>query len=361
MASRKQLTWTELRVGLFVLVGLAIVAAGIFYVTSGPALGPKYGLRTYLPEASLLSNGAPVRLDGVEVGNVESIRLAPRGPNIARDKNRNVEVIMRINRKYQDDILTDSVASLVTEGLLGNRYVEVTRGYTGTPLKDNDEVKGSEEKAMKEVVERSADVLGNLSALSESIQDMVNGVQQGKGTLGKLINDPEAYSHLNHILSNGDALLADVRGGKGTLGKLVASDEMYTKVDQGLDSVNVILTDVRSGKGTIGKLIYDPSLFDEAKQTISNGNAMIGDIRSGKGTLGKLATDDSLFTELKNASTNISNATAKLNDNTTTAGKLFSDPHLYDNLTGLTGDMRLLIGEFRQNPKKFLHIKVSVF
>jgi len=50
-----------------------------------------------------------------------------------------------------------------------------------------------------------------------------------------------------------------------------------------------------------------------------------------------------------------------LNDNTTTAGKLFTDPKLYDNLAGLTGDMRLLIGDFRQNPKKFLHIKITLF
>ena len=54
-------------------------------------------------------------------------------------------------------------------------------------------------------------------------------------------------------------------------------------------------------------------------------------------------------------------ASAKLNDNTTTAGKLFTDPKLYDNLAGLTGDMRLLIGDFRQNPKKFLHIKITLF
>jgi phospholipid/cholesterol/gamma-HCH transport system substrate-binding protein len=57
----------------------------------------------------------------------------------------------------------------------------------------------------------------------------------------------------------------------------------------------------------------------------------------------------------------VANATAKLNDNTTTVGKLFSDPKLYDSVTGLTGDMRLLIGDFRQNPKKFLRIKLSVF
>jgi phospholipid/cholesterol/gamma-HCH transport system substrate-binding protein len=361
MAQRKQLTWTELRVGLFVLVGLSVLAAGIFYVTGAGTIGPKYRLITYLPEVSGLSNGAPVRLDGVEVGNVESIRLAPRTPGKVREKNRNIEVVMRVSKQYEKDILTDSAASLVTEGLLGNRYVNLSLGITGVPLKDGQEVPGTEEKAMKEVVERSADLLGNLQALSENVQDLITGVKQGKGSLGKILTDDKAYNHLNGILAKGDAMLANVQAGQGTIGKLMVSDEMYNKVDKGLDNVNVILTDVRAQKGTIGKLLYDPSLYDQAKLAMTNGNAMIGDIRAGKGTLGKLATDDTLYTKLRETTENVANASAKLNDNTTTVGKLFSDPKLYDSMTGLTGDLRLLIGDFRQNPKKFLRIKLSVF
>lgn len=361
MAQRKQLTWTELRVGLFVLVGLSVLAAGIFYVTGAGTIGPKYRLITYLPEVSGLANGAPVRLDGVEVGNVESIRLAPRVPGKARDKNKNIEVVMRVSKQYEKDILTDSAASLVTEGLLGNRYVNISLGITGVPLKDGQEVPGTEEKAMKEVVERSADLLGNLQALSENVQELITGVKQGKGSLGKILTDDQAYNHLNGILAKGDAMLANVQAGQGTIGKLVVSDEMYNKVDKGLDNVNVILTDVRAQKGTIGKLLYDPSLYDQAKQAMTNGNAMIGDIRAGKGTLGKLATDDTLYTKLRETTENVANASAKLNDNTTTVGKLFTDPKLYDSMTGLTGDLRLLIGDFRQNPKKFLRIKLSVF
>ncbi|MGC2889539.1 MAG: MlaD family protein [Candidatus Acidiferrum sp.] len=361
MAQRKQLTWTELRVGVFVLVGLSVLAAGIFYVTGAGTLGPKYRLVTYLPEASLLSAGAPVRLDGVEVGNVEAIKIAPLSPGKVSDRNRNIEVVMRVSTSDQKYILTDSAASLVTEGLLGNRYVNISRGITGVPLKDGQEVPGHEEKAMTQVVERSADLLGNLQALTEEVQDLINGVKQGKGSLGKLLTDDQAYNHLNGILSKGDAMLADVRQGKGTVGKLMTSEELYNKVDKGVDNVNVILTDVRSQKGTIGKLLYDPSLYDQAKQAITNGNAMIGDVRAGKGTLGKLVTDDTLYTKLRQSADNVTTATAKLNDNTTTIGKLFSDPKLYDSVTGLTGDLRLLIGDFRQNPKKFLRIKLSVF
>src|SRR6266478_233352 len=319
MAYRKQLTWTELRVGLFVL------GAGIFYVTAPGILGPKYQLKTFLPEVSGLSNGAPVRLDGVEVGNVEAIKIVPRSKEKVVDKNRNIEVDMRVDKKYREYILGDSTASLVTEGLLGNRYVNLTRGISGLPIADNGEIKGAEEKAMKEVVERSAEVLGNLSALSENVQELIKGVREGKGSLGKLLTDDQAYRHLNSILAKGDEMISSVQAGQGTLGKLVASDEMYTKVDKGLDNVNVILADVRAQKGTIGKLMYDPNLYDQAKSALENGNTIMGDIRAGKGTLGKLTTDETLYNKLRDTSTNLSEATSKLNKNDNSVGKIFND------------------------------------
>ena len=361
MAQRKQITWSELRVGLFVLVGLMILAVAIFYVTGAGFLGPKYRLKTYLPEVSGLSTGAPVRLDGVEIGNVEKIRLVPRVPGKPPERMHNIEVIMRLDRNYQKDILTDSTASLVTEGLLGNRYVTIQRGYTGVPLTEGQAITGTEEKAIKEVVERSADVLANLNALSDQVRDIIADVHAGKGNLGKLLTDEQAYNHLNSILAKGDIIVGNVQSGQGTVGKLLMTDELYTKVNTGVDNANTILSDVRAQKGTIGKLLYDPSLYDQAKAALENGNSIMGDIRAGKGSLGKLATDETLYNKLRDASTNVSNATAKLNENTTSIGKLFSDPQLYDNLTGLTGDLRLLIGDLRQNPKKFLHFKVTVF
>ena len=359
MAQRRQLTWTELRVGVFVLVGLFVLAAGIFYVTGTRFLGPKYRLVTYLPEVAGLSNGAPVRVDGVDVGNVESIRLLPH--TAVTDRNKNIEVVLRIDRRYQKDILTDSVTSLVTEGLLGNRYVNITRGFTGVPLKEGQELPGREEKAIKEVVERSADVMANLQALSDDVRDLVAGVRAGRGSLGKLLTDEQAYHHLNSMLQKGDELVGNIQAGKGAIGKLVATDELYNKLDTAVDKVNGIVDDVRNQKGTLGKLLYDTTLYDQAKQAIASGNAVIADVRAGKGTLGKLATDEELYSKLRDTSGNLASATAKLNENTTTAGKLFSDPQLYDNLAGLTGDLRLLIGDFRQNPKKFLRIKVGIF
>jgi phospholipid/cholesterol/gamma-HCH transport system substrate-binding protein len=361
MARSKQLTWSELRVGLFVLLGLLILAVAIFYVTGAGVFGPKYRLKTLLPEVAGLATGAPVRLDGVEIGNVERINIVPRENGKPPDHLHSIEVVMKLDRRYQNDILTDSVATLVTEGLLGNRYVNVQRGYTGTPLKDGQVITGGEEKAIKEVVERSADVLANLKALSSDVQDLIAGVQEGKGTLGKLLTDDQAYKHLNSILTKGDQIATNVQSGQGTVGRLLMKDEMADRIQNTLDQLNTVLADLRAQKGTLGKLLYDPSLYDEAKKALDNGNGMIGDIRAGKGTLGKLATDETLYNRLRDTSSNLSEATAKLNRNDNTAGKLFSDPQLYDNLTGLTADMRSFIAEFRKNPKKYLSIKLSFF
>src|SRR5260221_350043 len=354
MAQRKQLTWTELRVGLFVLVALFVIAVGIFYVTGAGFLGPKYRLRTYLPEVAGISNGAPVRLDGVDIGNVEAIRFVPRTPGHIPEKNRNIELVLRLDKRFQATVLTDSTAKLMTDGLLGNRYVNITRGFTGAPLKENQEVPGTAEQAL-------SDVVASMQGLTVDIHDVIVRLESGQGTLGKLLTDDQAYNNLNGLLAKSNDIAGKIQKGEGTLGKLVASDEMYGKANATLDNINGVVSDVRSGKGTLGKLLNDPTLYDEAKKAIQNGNAMIGDVRSGKGSLGKLATDDELYNKLRESTTNLANATAKLNDNTTTAGKPSSDTKLYDNPTRLTGDLRLLIGDFRQNPKKFLRIKVAVF
>jgi len=361
MAQRKQITWSELRVGLFVLVGLLILAVAIFYVTGAGFLGPKYRLKTYLPEVSGLSVGAPVRLDGVEIGNVEKIRLVPREPGKPPDRMHNIEVVIRLDKRYQGDVLTDSSSSLVTEGLLGNRYVNVQRGYTGVPLKEGQSIPGTEEKAIKEVVERSADVLANLKALSEEIQDIVGDVHEGKGSIGKLLHDDQVYNHLNSILAKGDQIVGNVQAGQGTLGKIIMTDELYTKVDKGLDNVNTILADVRAQKGTIGKLLYDPTLYDQAKSALENGNTIMGDIRAGKGTLGKLTTDETLYNKLRDTSTNLSEATAKLNKSDNSVGKIFNDPQLYDNMAAASAELRTFLTEFRKNPKKYLTVKLSFF
>src|ERR1700692_897312 len=100
MAQHKQLTWTELRVGLFVLAGAVLLVVVIFYVTGGGGWGPKYRLRAFLPEVGGLTIGAPVRVDGVEVGNVEKISIAVPKSGEQASKDRKIAVDLRVQKTF---------------------------------------------------------------------------------------------------------------------------------------------------------------------------------------------------------------------------------------------------------------------
>lgn len=357
MAQRKQLTWSELKVGIFVLVGLVIVAVAILEVTGVGFFGPKYDLRTYSAEAEDVQVGAPVTLDGVNVGNVQNIQLTPH----PQDREHAVTLQLQISKKFQPDIRTDSRASLITSGLLGDRYVNISRGLSGAPIPDNGTIEAAEVPDIKEVVQRGSDVMQKLSVLTDDITAVVDNVQNGNGTVGKLMKDPSLYNHLNDTASKFDALATSIQQGQGTIGKLATSDELYNKVDSTVGHLQDATAALSNQKGTLGKLIYDPTAYNNINGMAQKGNALLGDIRDGKGTMGKLATDDQLYTNLREATANIRDVTGKMNSGQGTIGKFFTDPQLYDNLTGLTGDMRVLMSNFRKNPKKFLRIKLGVF
>ena len=358
MAQRKQLTWTDLKVGLFVLVGLIVTGLGVFYVTgAGASLSPKYRLITYLPEVEALTVGAPVRLNGVDVGSVDSIQLTPH----PSDSLHSVELVMRINSKYQPYIRTGSVASLETEGLLGNQYVTISRSLDGTPVPAGGEIPGMPESSIKEVAARGLELEQNLGAITAQVKLMVGDLQKGQGSIGRLLKDPTLYNNLNATISHAEKIVESTQNGQGTLGKLVTSDELYQKADTAIGHANDMLAAVQDQKGTLGKLVYDQAFYNSARELIDHGNSLLGNVQAGKGTLGKLTTDDSVFMNLRDASANVRDVTGKLNHERGTFGEFVNNPQLYNNLTDLTGNMQLLITDFRKNPKKFLHIKLGIF
>jgi phospholipid/cholesterol/gamma-HCH transport system substrate-binding protein len=361
MPHRNQLTWGELRVGIFVMAGLTLLIVAIFYVTGLGSWSPKYRLVTFLPEVSGITSGSPVSIDGIDVGNVDRLVINTPKDSSKPDPGRNIELVMRIDSKYKDNIRVDSRASLVTEGLLGSRYVNISRGFQGSPLQDNQEVPGQGENGMTELLAQGAALAQHLNSLSDQTQGLIMDVRAGKGSLGKFVTNDDAYNRIVSVGDKLDAMMANIQAGQGAFGKFYVNDDFYNKTMSSVTHFDNILGAVEQQKGTAGKLIYNSDFYNSANQLVAKGNTMFDNIQAGKGTFGKLYTDDSLFSTYKQAGTNLSNATAKFNDNNSTVGKMLSDPQLYDNLTGATADIRLLLNDFRQNPKKFLHVKFSIF
>ncbi len=179
-----------------------------------------------------------------------------------------------------------------------------------------------------------SDLVVKFGDLSTQVSTILTKVNEGQGTLGKLLNDPGVYNHANDTIAKVDDLVAGIQRGEGTAGKLLKSDELYNRVNASIGDAQNVIAAVRGGQGTLGKLVYDPAMYDNTKKLMDNGNALLADVRAGKGTLGKLTTDDALYANLKDASANFREATAKMNANEGTIGKFFGDPAFYDNFSG---------------------------
>ena len=357
MPSQKQLKWSQLKVGITVVVAALVLAVLIVLMSgSGGLFTPKLILRSYFFDAQGLRVGAPVRLSGVDIGNVSQIRVVPNQPLAP------VEVTMKVNRKYHFSLRKDSKTLLSTAGVLGETYINIDSSTAaGLELSNNDVLKSNEQTGYQDVMRSTQNALQNMQALLARMDRIIAYVESGQGSVGKLIYDPALYNRANATISDFQKLVSEISQGQGSLGKLLNNDDLYNKANASLDKINLLIDDLNSGKGTAGKLLKDPTLYNSANDTITNFKRLTDDINSGKGALGKLTNDQEFANKLQNTMNRVSNITDRLDAGEGTAGKFLHDPALYNNTNKLLTDTQELIKAVRQNPKKYLTIHLKVF
>jgi phospholipid/cholesterol/gamma-HCH transport system substrate-binding protein len=357
--SEKQVKWSQLRVGLTVIFASITLAVLIFVMTGSTGLFTrKLLIRCYVDNAGGLRVGAPVRLEGVDIGNVTLIR-------VVRDPKRQlapVEVLMKITTKYEDTMNSGCQVSLNTAGVLGEVFVDVDcRQATGKPLVNGTELPTLDVPQLQDVVRASQGTLQNLDVLVKRLDNIVSFIQSGQGSIGKVIYDPSLFNRANDMLNQLQDIVSAANSTKGSIGKLLNSDELYNKANNAVDSLNKIIDQINSGQGTAGKFIKDPALYDNANQTLAKANQLMTDINAGKGTLGKLAKDQELANKLDTTVTRLNSILDRLDKGEGSAGKFLVDPSLYNNADATLASTHALIEAIKKDPKKYLTIHLKLF
>ena len=357
MPSQQQLRWSQLRVGLTVIIASATLAVLLFLMSGTTGLfTSRIILRSYFDNAEGLRDGAPVRLSGVNIGNVTGITISRAHPLTP------VEVTMKVTTRYSYDLRTDSVSSLDTAGVLGETYIDINSVQaTGPPAKNGDVLPTEVHPDFNQVVRASQSTLENINVLIQRADSILAFAQSGKGSLGKLIYDPTLYNRFSETVADFQKIVQEVANGQGSLGALINRNDAYDKFIATLDKMNAVIDDLQAGKGTAGKFLKDPTLYNNANDTVANLKKMTDDINAGKGTLGKLTKDQELANKLDTTITKLSQLTTDLQAGRGTMGKLFKDETLYNNANDLLTESRDLLKAFRQNPKKYLSVKMHVF
>ena len=340
----------------------AVVLGVLVFLMSGTTsfFSPSFRVVCFVDNANGLRNGAPVRLSNVDIGNVEKIQIVNHHDQLGNSTP--VEIVMKINAKFQPFIHNDSVVLLSTSGVLGESFVDIDSNHAKGPVAANySELRSRDVPDIQDVVRSSQTTLQNVTTLVARLDRIVTAVEDQRGSVGQLIYDKQLYSNLNSSVAEVNRLLRDVDNGRGSLGKLLNDDTLYTRASDTIDKLNATADALNSNKGSVGKFIHDPTLYNNANETLAKANRMMDSIDRGEGAFGKFAKDPEFARKFDVMITNLSKITEELQAGQGTAGKFLKDPTLYDSTNKTVVEAQNLMVAFRQDPKRYLSIKLHIF
>ncbi len=358
MPSRKEIQWSQLKVGVLVLAAIAILIALMFLMTgsTGGLFAHKMTLRCYFPNAGGLKEGAVVSLEGVTIGNVVKMRVVPeRNPDP-------VEVTMQVGEKYLYDLHTDSRASIQAAGVLGDSYVDIeSRHASGPAPLNNAELLASGAPTIQSVINSSEVSIQEINLLVRKIETLVDAINNSRGVFGELINDPALKKDIVTIAANLQTMTQAIADGKGTAGKFINDDTLYTKINTTVDQLNSVVADLNAGKGTAGKLLKDDAAYNNFNSAVANLKQITDSINAGNGTAGKLLKDPAMAQKLSDAITNLDGILKSVNAGEGSAGQFVKNKALYTHVDQAADQAQQLIKAMRENPKKYLVVQLKLF
>jgi phospholipid/cholesterol/gamma-HCH transport system substrate-binding protein len=361
MPSQQEVRWSQLKVGVIVLISTIILVTLLFLMTSSSGLGilsHKLTVVTYFANSAGLKTGAAVNLEGVTIGTVKTVTI----DNSPERKLTPVKVVMKMNEKFATNLKKDSKASLSTVGVLGDTVVDINSQFAvGPPLQDGDVLKTLETPSLTDVVKASQGTIESLNVILAKANVIVDNIESGKGTIGQLINNPELYTKVNSAVEQLLILEKNLNAGHGSVGKLLTDDSLYNSLNDTIAKLRNIATEVDSGKGTAGKLLKDDSLYKNLNSTLEHVNSITADADAGKGGLGLMLKDPKFRQDLSSTLAQINTLISGVNEGRGTLGKLVTDDAAYTNVNKLLVSSNELVAAIRTDPKKYLTIHLKIF
>ncbi|MDY0082096.1 MAG: MlaD family protein [Ignavibacteriaceae bacterium] len=245
------------KLGIFIFLGSALLVILIFLLgNKGQLFSSTFTVKAYFKNTEGLRNGASVRFGGIDIGAVKNI-------NIVSGTSGRVEVSMRIKEEIKRFIKTDSQASIETEGLVGNKVVVITMGSEkAAEISDEGTILSKEPLSFGDIIAETQGIMAYTKDMTKNLAEIISKVNQGDGTLGRIINDDELYSAAANLTKSADKSLVsltdelkDVVSLFDELGKGVS--DVVINVNTLVARLDTVLVGVSEGKGLLGSLVSD--------------------------------------------------------------------------------------------------------
>ena len=280
----KKDTSNKIKLGIFISIGMMVFIVGIYFIGAGRQLFTcTFRIRAVFKDVAGLHPGNNVRLSGINVGTVDNIM-------IVSDTTVRVEIL--IDESTRKFIKKDAVASIGSEGLMGNKTIIVYPGTGGkTEIENNDIVQTTSPLGVDDFMISLKRTIDNATKITSDLSKITENIQSGKGSIGRLLMDQSISQNVDSTFTN---LKDGSAGFKILMNKANDIDEILTSLKTTINNTSSITSNVskitdsiHSGKGTIGMLLMDSTMRQNIDSTVAN----LKESSAGLKTLMKKAKD----------------------------------------------------------------------
>jgi phospholipid/cholesterol/gamma-HCH transport system substrate-binding protein len=332
--SERALGGKQVRVAALLLVASLLLGYAMFRVAGVFGIfDRRYEIATFVPSGLGLREGAPVTLAGQRVGQVRRIDFIPVNQKVGDN---NLRLVLAVSQEVRDQIRADSRAFLRTQGLLGDKFVDIAPGSAGARiLQPGDTIIAGRSLDLDEFLTEAAGALEQATGIVANLQDLTGGLVRGEGTAGRLLTDDQLYVGLTATTTELRRTLAEINRADGTFGRLIRDPALYQQLQASVARVDSLGGLIMHGNGTLGMLLRDDALYTGLLGTVGTADAAVADL----GTIIRgMTTGEGTFQ------------------------RLMTDPALYDEFLRAIVDVQTLINDIRLNPGKYKpNIMVDIF
>jgi phospholipid/cholesterol/gamma-HCH transport system substrate-binding protein len=331
---RSTLGGRQVRVIILAIVGLLLLAYSGYRVGKiFDVFASRYELVTLVTSGLGLREGAPVTLAGQRIGQVKEIAFIPIE---RKTDDHNLAIILAINEDVRDQIRADSRALLRTQGLLGDKFVDIAPGSAAAAILQPGDTMASEQSIdVDQFLAEASVTLDAANGIVADLRAVTSAVATGEGTLGRFVMDESLYSQMLSATSRLEGTLSMLNDADGTFGRLLRDPALYNRLNSAVARVDSLGAAVLDGRGSLGRLVSSDSLYD----------SLLGAARGAESTM-----------------TGLTDFVTDINASDGSLRRLMADPALYDQFLKAVVDLQSLITAIRENPDRFKpNIRVDIF
>lgn len=256
------------RLGMFIAGGIAVFVIAIFIIGKQQHLfDPVFKITTKFLNVSGLQVGNNVRFSGITVGTVDNITII---------NDSTVQVDLMIKKSVQQFIKADCVAGIGSEGIIGDRVVIINQGSNDAAMaKDGQKILSKEPVETDDIIVSLQATSVNAEVITLQLAEIMTNINNGEGTLGRLIQDSTVAENINQIIGNfktsSEGLDETIEITKENVFAFMKSlQKTVAKTEVASNELGEIMTKINSGEGTLGRLIQDTTLATNLDVTVVN-------------------------------------------------------------------------------------------